>query len=167
MFRFKKKFPGLVWTSQAVLSVLLAVIMTAGMAYYASRYVDTAKAEQMTANVNMIGRALIRYSEAHTQVKVSDIEMVPNKEGDGKHMHAPTRSLYPKDQAEFEAIRNELGYYAQFSMNKDVDNDVFSKIRYSANEDRTDFKLEVTYPNGKVYTVTKKDFGDNGRADPQ
>jgi hypothetical protein len=160
----KYKVPGIIWVSQIVLAILMAVIMTASITYFGSRAVNTTKAESMNAAVDTIGRALMQYSKSHRQILVSDVK-VRNAGGDNEHIHAPTKPLFPKDEAEFKAIRDDLGYFTQFSMNSSIDDEVFDRIHYSTNADRTDFKLEVTYPNGKTYSVTKADFLDNGRAD--
>ena len=160
------RFPGMIWMSQAVLAILMAVVMSAGIAYFGSQTVDTTKAETMDVAVDTIGRALMQYARTHRKILVSDVKM-KGVGSDKEHLYAPTRPLFPKDEAEFKALRDDLGYYTQFSMDGPVDNDIFDKIHYSTNEDRTDFKLEVVYPNGKTYTVTKANFLDNGRADPE
>ena len=144
----------------------MAVVMSAGIAYFDSQTVNTTKAETMDVAVDTIGRALMQYSRAHRQIFGSDV-MIKDPGGEKERLYAPSRSLFPKDEAEFKAIRNDLGYFTQFSMNGVVDDDIFDRIHYSTNADRTDFKLEVVYPNGKTYTVTKANFLDNGRADPE
>lgn len=164
--RRRYKLPGIIWMSQAVLTILMATIMAAGVTYFGTYTVDTTKAETMGAAVDNIGRALMQYSRSHRQIFASDVR-VKDLGGEKEHIYAPSRPLFPKDEAEFKEIRDNLGYFTQFSMNGPVDNDIFDKIHYSTNADRTDFKLEVTYPNGKTYSVTKANFLDNGRADPE
>lgn len=161
----KYKFPGIIWTTQIVLSILMITIMCAGVAVFGTRIVDNARNDYMASSVDMVGRSLVQYAEAHRQVLPKDVEL-KDKGKDTQHVYAPTRPRYPKDQDEFRKIRTELGYGTQFSMKKSVDDDIYDKIRYTTNSDQTDFKLEITYPNGQTYSVTKADFMDNGRADP-
>ena len=166
MHKKKCKKPGFVWVTQIALAILMLVLSGAGaLAYYEANIVPKMQAEQTTAEVEMIGRALIQYSMKHTQVHADDVR-IKQKNTDKEHIYAPTHPLYPESDADFHAIRNYLGYFVQFDQRKEIDDQLFSKITYRPLKGRTDFELEVLYPNGRKYKFTKADVLYNGRTDP-
>lgn len=119
-------------------SVLFLIVFAGGI-YGGAHMVQNIKTSSLIVQCDAIDRALELWAKAHRKVDDASITYDSN----GK-MSFSRKRLYPENLNELGEVQ-EMGYFAKETID-------LSQFIYSTIDNGTQYRLEVTLPNGAVYT---------------
>ena len=124
---------------QVISMGIVFLLLFGASAYSGAHFVNNVKAHVLMTDCDAIDRALELWAKAHQGVNADSVTYDTN----GKSNYSKHR-LYPANLEELGEIQ-EMGYFSSQTID-------LSKFRYSTFDDATAYEMEVTLPNGTIYT---------------